>query len=183
MQLASVLGELGRGAVTYAPGQPVTWRDSYEIQPAIGRPLMWTPMLTHLPGSRPPRRDEGARRGPGGRSRRAPAGDVPAPQGPVADGQPLLLPHRSDLPRAARPGPLGVPGLLRRPGLAGRGDAAGARRQATGRVGQVLRGRDGDPPRTVGAGRGVDRPASGVAPRSTCCATSPSTITSGPASW
>ena len=49
VQLASVLGELGRGAVTYAPGQPVTWRDSYEIQPAIGRPLMWTPMLTTYP--------------------------------------------------------------------------------------------------------------------------------------
>jgi N-acyl-D-amino-acid deacylase len=47
--LASVLGELGRGAVTYAPGQPVTWRDSYEVQPAIGRPLMWTPMLTTYP--------------------------------------------------------------------------------------------------------------------------------------
>ncbi len=49
VQLASVLGELGYGAVTYAPGQPVTWRDSYEIQPAIGRPLMWTPMLTTYP--------------------------------------------------------------------------------------------------------------------------------------
>jgi N-acyl-D-aspartate/D-glutamate deacylase len=49
VQLASVLGELGCGAVTYAPGQPVTWRDSYEIQPAIGRPLMWTPMLTTYP--------------------------------------------------------------------------------------------------------------------------------------
>jgi N-acyl-D-amino-acid deacylase len=47
--LASVLGELGCGAVTYAPGQVVTWRDSYEMQPAIGRPLMWTPMLTTYP--------------------------------------------------------------------------------------------------------------------------------------
>ena len=47
--LASVLGELGYGAVSYAPGVPVTWRDSYEIQPAIGRPLMWTPMLTTYP--------------------------------------------------------------------------------------------------------------------------------------
>ncbi len=47
--LASVLGELGYGAVAYAPGQPVSWRDSYEIQPAIGRPLMWTPMLTTYP--------------------------------------------------------------------------------------------------------------------------------------
>ena len=27
----------------------MTWRDSYEIQPAIGRPLMWTPMLTTYP--------------------------------------------------------------------------------------------------------------------------------------
>jgi N-acyl-D-amino-acid deacylase len=51
LQLASVLGELGCGAVTYAPGQPVTWRDSYEMQPAIGRPLMWTPMLTTYPES------------------------------------------------------------------------------------------------------------------------------------
>src|SRR5271154_2377939 len=33
IELASVLGELGRGAAVYAPGQPVTWRDSYEIQP------------------------------------------------------------------------------------------------------------------------------------------------------
>jgi len=49
VQLASVLGELGCGAVAYAPGQPVTWRDSYEVQPAIGRPLMWTPMLTTYP--------------------------------------------------------------------------------------------------------------------------------------
>jgi N-acyl-D-amino-acid deacylase len=47
--LASVLGELGRGAAVYAPGQPVTWRDSYEIQPRIGRPLMWTPMLSTYP--------------------------------------------------------------------------------------------------------------------------------------
>ena len=47
--LASVLGELGYGAVSYAPGVPVTWRDSYQIQPAIGRPLMWTPMLTTYP--------------------------------------------------------------------------------------------------------------------------------------
>ena len=35
----------------------VTWRDSYELQPRIGRPLMWTPMLTHLSGARPPRDD------------------------------------------------------------------------------------------------------------------------------
>ncbi len=47
--LASVLGELGYGAVVYAPGVPVTWRDSYEIQPRIGRPVMWTPMLTTYP--------------------------------------------------------------------------------------------------------------------------------------
>jgi N-acyl-D-amino-acid deacylase len=47
--LASVLGELGYGAVAYAPGATVSWRDSYELQPAIGRPLMWTPMLTTYP--------------------------------------------------------------------------------------------------------------------------------------
>ncbi len=47
--LASVLGELGYGAVSYAPGSPVSWRDSYEIQPKIGRPLMWTPMLSTYP--------------------------------------------------------------------------------------------------------------------------------------
>ena len=47
--LASVLGELCYGAVVYAPGVPVTWRDSYEIQPRIGRPVMWTPMLTTYP--------------------------------------------------------------------------------------------------------------------------------------
>jgi N-acyl-D-amino-acid deacylase len=49
IRLASVLGELGCGAVAYAPGQPVSWRDSYDIQPVIGRPLMWTPMLTTYP--------------------------------------------------------------------------------------------------------------------------------------
>ena len=49
VELASVLGELGYGAVSYAPGAPVTWRDSYDIQPRIGRPLMWTPMLTTYP--------------------------------------------------------------------------------------------------------------------------------------
>jgi len=49
VQLASVVGEFGYGAVSYAPGVPVTWRDSYEIQPKIGRPLMWTPMLTTYP--------------------------------------------------------------------------------------------------------------------------------------
>ena len=47
--IASVLGELGMGAVAYAPGVPVSWRESYEIQPRIGRPLMWTPMLTSYP--------------------------------------------------------------------------------------------------------------------------------------
>ncbi len=49
VELASVLGELGYGAVAYAPGSPVSWRDSYEIQPKIGRPLMWTPMLSTYP--------------------------------------------------------------------------------------------------------------------------------------
>jgi N-acyl-D-aspartate/D-glutamate deacylase len=49
IRLASVLGEMGCGAVAYAPGQPVSWRDSYDIQPVIGRPLMWTPMLTTYP--------------------------------------------------------------------------------------------------------------------------------------
>ena len=47
--LASVLGELGVGVVCYAPGVPVSYRDSYELQPRIGRPLMWTPMLTSYP--------------------------------------------------------------------------------------------------------------------------------------
>jgi N-acyl-D-amino-acid deacylase len=47
--LASVLGEVGAGAVAYAPGVPVSWRESYAIQPRIGRPLMWTPMLTSYP--------------------------------------------------------------------------------------------------------------------------------------
>jgi N-acyl-D-aspartate/D-glutamate deacylase len=47
--LASVLGELGMGVVCYAPGVPVSYRDSYELQPRIGRPLMWTPMLTSYP--------------------------------------------------------------------------------------------------------------------------------------
>ncbi len=47
--LASVLGELGRGVACYAPGNPVSYADSYELQPRIGRPLMWTPLLTSFP--------------------------------------------------------------------------------------------------------------------------------------
>ena len=69
--LASVLGELGRGVVAYAPGVPVSWRDSYEVQPRIGRPLMWTPMLTTYPETGPPGDDGGARRRAGRRRRRA----------------------------------------------------------------------------------------------------------------
>ncbi|MEO8697366.1 MAG: amidohydrolase family protein [Acidimicrobiales bacterium] len=49
VSIASVLGELGMGVACYAPGVPVSYRDSYEIQPLIGRPLMWTPMLTSFP--------------------------------------------------------------------------------------------------------------------------------------
>jgi N-acyl-D-amino-acid deacylase len=49
VELASVLGELGYGAISYAPGVPVSWRDSYAIQPRIGRPISWTPMLTTYP--------------------------------------------------------------------------------------------------------------------------------------
>lgn len=49
VELASVLGELGYGAVSYAPGMPVSWRDSYAIQPRVGRPMSWTPMLTTYP--------------------------------------------------------------------------------------------------------------------------------------
>ncbi|TML18985.1 MAG: amidohydrolase, partial [Actinobacteria bacterium] len=49
ISIASVLGELGMGVACYAPGTPVSYRDSYEIQPLIGRPLMWTPMLTSYP--------------------------------------------------------------------------------------------------------------------------------------
>ena len=47
--LASVLGELGRGVVVFAPGAPVSYRDAYELQLATGRPWMWTPMITHYP--------------------------------------------------------------------------------------------------------------------------------------
>ena len=106
VQLASVLGELGRGAVTYAPGQLVTWRDSYEIQPAIGRPLMWTPMLTTYP--EPDHTGVMKVHAEG----RAAGADV-RPQVTCLPlkvqlrmDNPVLLPHRSHLPRAARPGPL-----------------------------------------------------------------------------
>ncbi|MEO8695534.1 MAG: amidohydrolase family protein, partial [Acidimicrobiales bacterium] len=47
--LASVLGELGRGVVIVAPGAPVSYRDLYALQPRIGRPCMWTPMITNFP--------------------------------------------------------------------------------------------------------------------------------------
>jgi N-acyl-D-amino-acid deacylase len=47
--LASVLGELGRGLVIVAPGAPVSYRDLYALQPRIGRPCMWTPMITNFP--------------------------------------------------------------------------------------------------------------------------------------
>ena len=49
VRIASVLGELGAGVVCYAPGVPVSYLDSYELQPRIGRPLMWTPMLSSYP--------------------------------------------------------------------------------------------------------------------------------------
>ena len=49
MRIASVLGELESGVVCYAPGIPVSYLDSYELQPRIGRPLMWTPMLSSYP--------------------------------------------------------------------------------------------------------------------------------------
>ena len=47
--LASVLGDLGRGVVIVAPGAPVSYRDLYTMQPRIGRPCMWTPMITNFP--------------------------------------------------------------------------------------------------------------------------------------
>ena len=47
--LASVLGELGRGVAIVAPGAPVGYRDLYAMQPRIGRPCMWTPMITNFP--------------------------------------------------------------------------------------------------------------------------------------
>ena len=49
VRIASVLGELDSGVVCYAPGIPVSYLDSYELQPRIGRPLMWTPMLSSYP--------------------------------------------------------------------------------------------------------------------------------------
>ena len=49
VRIASVLGELDAGVVCYAPGIPVSYLDSYELQPRIGRPLMWTPMLSSYP--------------------------------------------------------------------------------------------------------------------------------------
>ena len=47
--LASVLGDLGKGVVIVAPGSPVSYRDLYAMQPLIGRPCMWTPMITNFP--------------------------------------------------------------------------------------------------------------------------------------
>jgi N-acyl-D-aspartate/D-glutamate deacylase len=47
--LASTLGEAGRGVVIVAPGEPVGYRDLYALQPKIGRPCMWTPMITNFP--------------------------------------------------------------------------------------------------------------------------------------
>jgi N-acyl-D-aspartate/D-glutamate deacylase len=47
--LASVLGELERGVAIVAPGAPVSYRDLYAMQPLIGRPCMWTPMITNFP--------------------------------------------------------------------------------------------------------------------------------------
>ena len=49
ISLASVLGDLGRGVVIVAPGSPVSYRDLYSMQPQIGRPCMWTPMITNFP--------------------------------------------------------------------------------------------------------------------------------------
>jgi N-acyl-D-aspartate/D-glutamate deacylase len=47
--LASVLGELGRGVVVFAPGSPLGYAQSYALARRTGRPWMWTPMITNYP--------------------------------------------------------------------------------------------------------------------------------------
>jgi N-acyl-D-aspartate/D-glutamate deacylase len=47
--LSQAMAETGRGVVCYAPGAPVTYADAYELQARVGRPLMWTPMVTGYP--------------------------------------------------------------------------------------------------------------------------------------
>jgi N-acyl-D-amino-acid deacylase len=47
--LAQAMADTGRGVVCYAPGAPVSYADAYELQPRVGRPFMWTPMVTGYP--------------------------------------------------------------------------------------------------------------------------------------
>src|SRR5581483_6935069 len=44
------VGEVGRGVVSVAPGEPIGTRDLYELQPSIGVPFTWGAMLTMADG-------------------------------------------------------------------------------------------------------------------------------------
>jgi N-acyl-D-amino-acid deacylase len=48
--LIRAVGDVGRGVVSVAPGEPVGTRDLYELQPAAGVPFTWGAMLTMADG-------------------------------------------------------------------------------------------------------------------------------------
>jgi N-acyl-D-aspartate/D-glutamate deacylase len=47
--LGQAMAETGRGVVCYAPGAPVSYADAYALQQRVGRPFMWTPLITSYP--------------------------------------------------------------------------------------------------------------------------------------
>ena len=48
--LLRAVGDVGRGVVSVAPGEPVGTRDLYELQPSVGVPFTWGAMLTMADG-------------------------------------------------------------------------------------------------------------------------------------
>jgi N-acyl-D-aspartate/D-glutamate deacylase len=48
--LLRAVGEVGRGVVSVAPGEPIGTRDLYALQPSIGVPFTWGAMLTMADG-------------------------------------------------------------------------------------------------------------------------------------
>ena len=120
VRIASVLGELEAGVVCYAPGIPVSYLDSYELQPRIGRPLMWTPMLSSYPVK--DHRTMLAQHAEG----RANGADVYAQvtclplKVQIQMTNPYYFRTAPKFLELTQPAGVGVPALLRRPGMARR---------------------------------------------------------------
>ena len=52
--LSRVLGEVGKGVLCVIPGGPLAIEDLYRMQPALGRPIVWGPLLTWPEGASNP---------------------------------------------------------------------------------------------------------------------------------